>query len=292
VADADCNYASVAGAVDILLSGQCRSPVYLYPILRALKGAVMKRFLVISTVVVVLVVFANWNNSKPANIISRVVERSKVSHGELKFRIDLFGVFPVGEAVIMARDKELYQAKEAYHLSAFAKTPDWLSSFFSSRAAVDSYLDVRTLEPLMFREKVIIKNKPDKVKEVIYDQKNQVMSIEGERRHILAGTHDPLSAIAYIRRMDFDRVKDFQLNINTNQKNYILKGTAESYILSVSGKKYRIAVLKADISRKENNPYHKSKVSMVVLKDRENLPLLIKVFAGGVFISAKLTEMR
>ena len=192
----------------------------------------------------------------------------------------------------MPQDKELYQAKESYHLSAFAKTQDWLSPIFSSRAAVDSYLDVRTLEPLMFREQVIIKNKPDKVKEVIYDQKNQVMSIEGQRRHILSGTHDPLSAIAFIRRIDFDLVKDFQININTNQKNYILKGTAESYILRVSGKSYPIAVLKADISRNENNPYHKSKVTMVVLKDRENLPLLIKVFSGGVFISARLTEMK
>lgn len=251
----------------------------------------MRRFLVISSVVVVLVIFATWNSSKPANIICRVVERIGASQGELKFGIDLFGVFPVGEAVIMPQGKELYQAKEAYHLSAFAKSTDWLSPFFSGRAAVDSYLDVRSLEPLMFREKVIIKNKPDKVKEVIYDQRNQVMTIEGQRRHILAGTHDPLSAIAYIRRMDFDRVKDFQVNINTNQKNYILKGTAESYILRVSGKNYPIAVLKADISRNKNNPYHKSKVTMVVLKDRENLPLIIKVFAGGVFISAKLTGM-
>jgi len=252
----------------------------------------MKKLLIISSVILVLMIIATWNNSKPKNIIARVVERGNGHPQELKFRIDILGLFPIGEAVIMPGEKRFYQNKEAYYLSAYARIPGWLSPVFSSEASISSYMDARTLEPLLFKEKVIMKNKPDKEKEIIYDQKSRVMTIEGERRNIFAGTHDPLSALASIRGMDFGQVKDFRLNINTNQKNYILQAKVRPSFLVVSGKKYQIAFLEASISRGEGNPYHKSKINMVVLRDKENLPLIIKVFAGGVFLTAKLTEIK
>jgi len=294
VVDADYNYAFIAWAVNIFLAGKRSSPVYLYFILKILrkKGEMMKRILIISLVIAVLVVFASWNNAKPANIIARVIERNKEYSGELKYRIDLFGIFSVGEAIIMPEDKQIYLNKQVLHLSASAKTPRWLSQFFVGKASVDSYFDTRTIEPMLFKEKVILGDKPVEEKEITYDQQAQVMTIEGERRHILSNTHDPLSALASIRRMDFGQIKDFKLNINTNQKNYILEAVVKPLCIVVAGKKYQIAVLKAGISRQEGNPYHKSKITMSVLRDKENLPLLIKVFAGGVFFTAKLTEIK
>jgi len=81
------------------------------------------------------------------------------------------------------------------------------------------------------------------------------------------------------------------MNINTNQKNYILKGRATPKEMLIKGKAYKTVILEASISRRDKNPYHKSSIKMVLLRGKENTPILIKVFASGVFLSAGLTEV-
>jgi len=51
-------------------------------------------------------------------------------------------------------------------------------------------------------------------------------------------------------------------------------------------------LLKGDISRRDKNPYHQTKISMVLVKDKENTPILINVFASGMLINVKLTSIK
>jgi hypothetical protein len=91
--------------------------------------------------------------------------------------------------------------------------------------------------------------------------------------------------------MDFSKTKSVEFNINTNQKNYILSGKVKEGRLSVSGKLYKIITINSQIKRRDRDPHHKSDVDIVLLKGKQNIPVLIKVFASGALITVKLVEI-
>lgn len=252
----------------------------------------MKKWLLLFIVIISTFAFVIYSNSNIKNIISGLSKKGDIRPGELRYRIYLFGVLPVGEAIFGVQKLEQYQGQNVYHLSATAQSLNILSKFFNGTAALDSYVDIKQLTPLVFKEKIAISGKQGIDREITYDQKNGTMSIAGVKRQILPNTHDPLSAIFNIRHLDLDKVKEIEMNINTNQKNYILKGTAEQKDILIHKQAYRVILAKAEIARRDKNPYHKSSISMVLLKEKENIPILIKVFASGVLINARLIDIR
>lgn len=252
----------------------------------------MKKWLVLFIVIVLCFAFVFYHNNNIKNIISGLSKKGDIEPGELRYRIYLLGIIPIGEAVFGVEKSEQYQGEAVYHLSATAQSLNVFSKFFKGRAVLDSYIDIKQLTPLVFKEKIAISGKQDIDREITYDQKNGIMSIAGVKRQILPNTHDPLSATFNIRHLDLDKVKEIEMNINTNQKNYILKGTAEQKNILIHKQAYRIILAKAEIARRDKNPYHKSSISMVLLKEKQNLPILIKVFASGVLINARLIEIR
>ncbi|MBM3249785.1 MAG: DUF3108 domain-containing protein [Candidatus Omnitrophica bacterium] len=252
----------------------------------------MKKFLLILLAIVIFFAFTSYRNSNPKGIISGLTKKGPIQEGELKYRIYLFGILPIGDAILTKGKPGNYEGREVYHLSASVESSKTLSFLFKGSAAVDSYVDAGLSCPVLFRQKLSIAGKPDAVKEVFYDQANLVMTIADKQRSILANTQDPLSAVFNIRKMDFSQVKDIEMNINTNQKNYLLKGPVTNESLDVNKKLYKIARATVEIRRREKNPHHKSRVTMFFLQDAGNIPVLIRVFASGVLINAKLIEIR
>jgi hypothetical protein len=231
------------------------------------------------------------NNIK--TIIARLEKDGDIKTGELRFRINFMYVMPAGEAIFAKEKAEEYKGSQVYHLAATAQSLPIYSMFFKSYAVVDSYIDMQQLSPVLFRQKLVVTGRDDLNREIAYDQKEGIMSIAGVRRQILPNTQDPLSAIFNIRRMDFNKVKEFEVNINTNQKNYILKGKAYPKDISINNKTYKIVLLRAEISRRDKNPYHKSKITMVLLRQKEgSIPVFIKVFASGALINARLVDIK
>lgn len=252
----------------------------------------MKKIFIFLVLLILFSLFVLWNNNNPKTIISRLIKKSNLQIGELNYRIYFLGLIPIGEAGFSIGKIEEYKGSNVYHLTAQAKSFKILSKICSVYAVIDSYVDIYSLNPILFKQKLSISGKDDAYKEVIYDQKEGVISIAGVRRQIFPNTQDPLSAILNIRKMDFDKIQEFEMNINTNQKNYILRGTARADNIKISNKIYKTFILKANISRRDKNPYHKSSIKMVLLKDKENIPILIKVFASGILINAKLTDIK
>jgi hypothetical protein len=252
----------------------------------------MKKWLVLFIIIILSLWFIVYNNSNTKNIISGLTKKGDIGRGELRYRIYLLGILPVGEGVFAVEKIEQYQGQPVYHLSATAQSLNVFSKFFSGTATLDSYIDIKQLTPVVFKQKIAISGKQSVDREVTYDQKNGTMSKAGVKRQILSNTQDPLSAIFNIRHLDFDKVKEIEMHINTNQKNYILKGTADQKDISVHKKIYRVVLAKVEIRRYDKNPYHKSSITMVLLKEKENIPILIKVFASGVLIDARLIDIR
>jgi hypothetical protein len=118
------------------------------------------------------------------------------------------------------------------------------------------------------------------------------MSIAGLQRSILPKTQDPLSVMLNIKRLDFKQVRDFAFNLNTNQKDYLLKGKAQENPLLIKGKLYKTVMVVMNIARRDKNPYHKSSITVILLPDVQNIPLLIKVFASGILLNVKLIDVR
>jgi len=257
-----------------------------------LKGAVMKRiFLITILFLVFLLIFFTKFNNDPKFIISKL-SIDGIQPSRTVYRMYFLGLLPVGEAVFNNEGLEEYRGQKVYHLSASAQNLNILSKIFKAQAVLNSYVDRQSFNPITYTERLILSGKDDEYKEVYYDQRKGIMTLEGVERMILPNTQDPLSAMLSISKIDFDKTNEFEININSNQKNYILKGSSQVQDLTIRDKMYTTYNLKANIRRRDKNPYHKSSIAMTLLKSEDNIPVFIKVFAGGVLLTAKLIDVK
>lgn len=247
--------------------------------------------LILFVLLIFFLVFAYQTNNNPRFIISRLAKKGFFKSDNLIYQINLLGFFPVGRATFNAGIKEEYKGKEIYHLSATAKTTKIVSKIFSANIVLDSFVDGFDNNPVLFKQKMQVSGKPDLNREITYDQKNGIMTIAGVRRSILPNTLDPLSAIFNLKNMDFEKNRNFEMNINTNQRNYVLEGKVTSRQILVERKIYKTYIVGAQIQRRDKNPYHQSSITMILLKEKKNLPILIKIFSGGFLITAKLIDI-
>jgi hypothetical protein len=252
----------------------------------------MKKVLIIAVGIVLGLFIISYFNTRLDPALAIITKKSANSGGDLKYRVYLLGVLPVGEAVLYSAKKEDYQGGSVYHLRAEAKGLEIFSRFFNGSAILDSFIDTVSLNPRSFRQKVVVSGKPDINREVLYDQNENIMILSGVKRQVMPNTQDPLSLIYNFRHMDFDMVKDFDLSLNTNQKNYMIKGAVTLGEKGLGGAIYKTALVNAEIKRRDKNPYHKSRISILFLKGKENVPLTVKVFASGFLIYAKLVELK
>lgn len=253
----------------------------------------MKKILPITIVLIILCLGAIYQNNSNLNlVVFKLTNKNEIKEGDLVYRVSLFSIFPVGEAVFFNKEVQEYEGKKVYYLRADAKTINIPSVFFSASVVLSSYIDMQDNNPLLFKQRIKISGKPDVVKEITYDQKNGIMSIAGVERSILPNTQDFLSVIFNLRKMDLSKVTDLDMNINTNQKNYALKGKVTPREILVNNKTYKAYIINADISRRDKNPYHKSKITIELLSDKENIPVIIRVFTAGALINAKLVQIK
>ncbi|MBU1727422.1 MAG: DUF3108 domain-containing protein [Candidatus Omnitrophica bacterium] len=253
----------------------------------------MKKLLILVIIIVLVAAFVINRNSNPNLIISNLMRKGEIRPGVLVYRIYLFGLIPAAEAVFYPATQELYKGSKANHLKAYAGVLKVFSRFFQASINLDSYVNPSSGNPYFFSQKMSAPGKEAALKEVFYDQQKGVMTLRGEDRAILPDTHDPLSLINKISRMDLSGLKDFEGSINTNQKNYCLRAGVSSKDSSIGGRVIKTYTLKGVVSRRDkDNPYHRSQVTMVLAEGKQNIPVLIKVFASGAFIVVKLVDIK
>lgn len=254
----------------------------------------MKKILLLLVALLILFsIFLFYSNNNPRITIYHLLKKGDIKSGELIYRVNLFGIIPLSEAIFRSERIEKYDGREVYHLSASAEPLKLYSGLFKGYGIVDSYVDTQTFDPILFRQKTAIPDKGIIDKEVLYDQQNGIMTLAGVKRVILPDTQDPLSLIFNIRHMNFDNIKNLEMNINTNQKNYIFQGTVSQKDILINNQTHKIIVIKAEIKRRDKNPYHRSTLTIVLLKNKnENIPILIKAFASGFLINAKLIDIK
>jgi len=234
---------------------------YLYAFLKLRKDTLMTKKIILSVftillLCVILCVFKESGSNRPLSIIrgNGLENESSADSNILVFRVNYLGMIPAGEARLENKGIEFYQGRSVYHLSAQANPLNFYSKFFKAQAQTDSYIDADKLCTLKFEQILLLPNKPEDKKEILYDQNNNFMELRGVRRHILPGTQDPLSAIFYIRHQNLEIGKVFDININTNQKNYQLYAKVigrEEYALRT--KKVGVWVVEGVLRRRDKS---------------------------------------
>lgn len=251
-----------------------------------------KKLLLILAAALTLLLFISFSQNNPPAILSHLKDPGlKAPARQFFYKVYLFGIFPVGKAVLTDAALDEYEGKKLYHLKARSEGEGFISKLYPFSATIDSYLQPESLLPLIFLQKIKTKDK-EMVKEVRYDQANHIMRIKEERRNILPETYEPLSALLKLRKLDLEQFDSFDLNINTNQKNYGFTGGIKKSAVKTKGAPVEIYTFKGRIFRRDKNPYHQSKVDFIFLADEIKTPLFIKVFASGGLITARLVETK
>lgn len=252
----------------------------------------MKKIVFFLLIVLAGCFFLAYQNNNPEHAMKALLKQGEIKTNTLTYRAYLFGLLPVGEATYELKGNVILGGENVYHLSASASSLKLFSNFFKASAVLDSYVDPKILSPIMFKQVLKMSGKPDIEKEITYDQRAHVMTLAGVRRQILERTQDPLSAMFNLRSIDFDKAKEVVMSLNTNQENYTLKGEVTLKAMALDNSAYRLAILKGTIGRSDKNPYHKSSVTLTLLRDKENIPLLVRFFASGFVVQARLIRTK
>ena len=258
----------------------------------------MKRILfcfyaiLISTII--LFVLIQFNKNKPIHILRKLDLQNKLllEPKIMILRVDYLGLLPVGEAKLENKGEQILEGRKIYNLSGQASVLEIFSKFFNARAQINSYIDKEKMHTLKFTQTLIIPDKPKEEKEILYNQNNNIMELRGIKRQILPDTQDPLSALFYIQHQPLKVNREFDININTNQKNYRLYVKVikkEEY--NLAGRQTGIWVLQGDIARRDKNPFHKSQMTLWLLDNPYKTPILAKIMTNGGLITARLINI-
>lgn len=252
----------------------------------------MKKIVIaLAVAAALLAVFSSYQNN-PAAILSKLkTYDQRIQNKQFSYNIYLFGIFPVGKATLTDAGPVEFMGQSLHHLNAKADGVGIVSKIYPFSASIDSYLELKSLMPVIFMQVIKAKDK-EMLKEVSYDQASHIMQIKDERRSILPETYEPLSALLKLRGIDFERTTTFDLNINTNQKNYAFSGMVKKGMAKLGEKSVELYKLSAKIFRRDKNPYHQSKVDFIFLDDEQKTPVFIKVFASGGLITVRLVEVK
>jgi hypothetical protein len=90
----------------------------------------------------------------PSRIVAALAKQGlvegRLEDARLTYRISLFWLIPVGEAVFEPPRETLFEGRTVYHLQARTRSLAFLSLLFDGFIELDSYVDKGTLNPLAY----------------------------------------------------------------------------------------------------------------------------------------------
>lgn len=243
------------------------------------------RFLLLAVIITSLGVFIFWRNNSPSLITSRLLLSNPQAPSLLHYKIRLFGVLELGQAkIIFPKQEELGNAS-IYQIKGEGGPSKFIAMFFNPKASAISEIDLKRSLPVKFTYSMAVPGVPTDNKTITYDHKNNTMELDGVKRVIFANTQDPLSAMHFIRNQEMALGKEFDINFNTNQKNYrILLKVAEKKEFLVRGRKIVLWLLEGQIGRRDKSPRHRTYIKIWFWAEFK-VPVLVKTMTnGGQFV--------
>lgn len=215
--------------------------------------------------------------------------RKELKVGEkLTFNASWNGI-SVGQVSFHTKEIVELNGRKAYHIICNAKSNKYLTPIYKIDDTLETYVDVENLYSLKFEQTYRHRTRT-KHEFVEFDQINHrgfykaLHTGETKEFDIPENCQDGLSAIYYLRTMDFDVGKEYKVDANVDEKNYEVQLKVLDYESVTIPKKgswiaFKLqpgAVLKGNIVKK-------GKMWIWATTDAQRIPLLLrsKIFILG-----------
>ncbi len=234
--------------------------------------------------------------NNPASVVKRL-STDKENAGECAFKIDYLGFLPVGGFTGGIRGQETVSGIPVYHLNLKAATSGVFDYLFRIRLEINSYVDSREYFPVKLTELLERKDRGAERKTAIYDQKYHILETdkngEKEKRIILPDTYDHLSLFfLFFKKTELAEGKRIELNLNTNQQNYEVRGEVKAAArYDFRGKPVTVWKIKGTVHRRVESPRYAMVYTMFVMDEPVRMPILIKVSSNLGPVSLRLVSI-
>ncbi len=221
----------------------------------------------------------------------RKVENNAFKVGEkLTFAIK-WGVVTAGYSTLEVHEIIEMNGRKVYHIIAKTRSTSFFDKFYKVRDTVETFVDVESLCTWRFR-KELNEGKYHRVKETIYDQRNHTATTKGNVVKVLPFVQDVLSALYYLRTQDIKIGKNYDIDVNTNKKNWALRvNVSKEEIVRTKAGKFRTICIEP-VLREEGIFKQKGRLWIWMTNDSKKIPVLMesKILVGSIV--AVLVELK
>jgi hypothetical protein len=218
--------------------------------------------------------------------------KSNVDNVKLIYEMNYLSIFPMGKFSFGLSGKKLIQNKTLLELTRFAETTGLVGVVYPAKVLVQSYIDPKSLLPYVYKELIDEGSRGVEEKTLFYDYKNMVL-ISGEQRYkIFPQTFETLSCLYYLMKQDMSKDKEFFLNVNSNQANYLVSIKVESlYEIDLDDENLYLWLLTGKAQRRYGErERHRLNFNAYFAKD-SNLPIYVSLFTPLGKITARLKNI-
>lgn len=155
--------------------------------------------------------------------VTECLEEHPFGPGEkLVFRV-IYLATPAGIATLEVGEMGEVDGTEVYRFLATASSSTLFSLFYRVKDRIESFVDVRKLEPVRF-EKHLREGRSYRNDEVtIFDRIRNVAHTGGREMEIPPGVQDSLSSLYYLRAQVLEVGQTVSVNVNADEKNYCVE---------------------------------------------------------------------
>jgi len=198
------------------------------------------------------------------------------SQRDAVYAMTYMNLLPLGKVKMSAEeDGENILLKAAVDIAGYVKR------FYKVEIEIQSLIDKSKLYPLKYSEIINLPNR-NKVKEMVYDQKEHIMVRKGKKYKIPPLTFCPISAFFYLQTPDFKLGEKYEINIISKEDIYLLKMEAVE-------KEGNIFKLKGSVRRRNLSSSHGTDFTLWISEDLR-IPLLFKVSTEAGSLTGRLTK--
>lgn len=213
----------------------------------------------------------------------RKIENNAFKVGEkLTFAIK-WGIITAGYATLEVRKISKINGRKVYHIVSCARSARFFDNFYKVRDKTESFVDVESICTWRFI-KELNEGKYHTKKETIYDQRNHTATIKGKTNKIPPFVQDILSALYYLRTQNIKLGEDYDIDVNTDGKNWSLevKASKAEIIKTKAGRFKTICV--EPFLKEEGIFKQKGRLWIWVTDDVKKMPVLMesKILIGSI----------
>lgn len=200
-----------------------------------------------------------------------------------------YGPISAGEGILEVVGLTEYKGRTCYHIQSKANSNRFFSSIYKVRDKITSYIDVETLYSHYFHKR-LREGDYKKTVEVDFDHLNQEARYSnGETYPISAGVQDVLSAFFYVRNLDLEVGKVYEVPAHSSRRTYDLKVIVHGREkVEVEAGTWNCFVVEPVIEG-EGLFKHEGKLTLYITDDANRIPILIKtkVPVGSIDVELK-----